>query len=96
MVQTILFAPLIGAIIAGFGHRVIGDKGAQYLTTALLFLAMLLSWIVFLTLGSETQHIEIMRWVDSGSLQTDWAVRLDRLTAIMLIVVTTVSALVHM
>jgi len=29
MVQTILFAPLIGAIIAGFGHRVIGDKGAQ-------------------------------------------------------------------
>ncbi len=96
MVQTILFAPLIGAIIAGFGHRVIGDKGAQYLTTALLFLAMLLSWIVFLTLGNETQHIEIMRWVNSGSLQTDWGVRLDRLTATMLIVVNTVSALVHL
>ena len=49
MVTIILFAPLIGAIIAGFGHRIIGDKGAQVLTTGLLFLAALLSWIVFLT-----------------------------------------------
>jgi NADH-quinone oxidoreductase subunit L len=46
MEQIILFAPLVGAIIAGFGWRVIGDKGAQVLTTALLFLACLLSWIV--------------------------------------------------
>jgi NADH-quinone oxidoreductase subunit L len=100
MVQTILFAPLIGAIIAGFGHRVIGDKGAQWLTTGLLFLSALLSWIVFLWLPAfapeGTAHIQILRWVDSGSLQTDWAIRLDRLTAIMLIVVTTISALVHL
>ncbi|GKY87812.1 NADH-quinone oxidoreductase subunit L [Sinisalibacter aestuarii] len=96
MVQIILFAPLIGAIIAGFGHRVIGDKGAQWLTTGLLFLSALLSWIVFLWLPEGTQHIQILRWIDSGSLQTDWAIRLDRLTAIMLVVVTTVSALVHL
>jgi NADH-quinone oxidoreductase subunit L len=96
MVQIILFAPLIGALIAGFGHRVIGDKGAQYLTTALLFLAMLLSWIVFLWLPEGTQHIQIMRWIDSGTFQTDWSIRLDRLTAIMLVVITTISALVHL
>ncbi|UWQ13317.1 NADH-quinone oxidoreductase subunit L [Aliiroseovarius sp. M344] len=96
MVQIILFAPLIGALIAGFGHRVIGDKGAQVLTTALLFLAALLSWVTFLGLGAETQHIHLMNWVQSGTLSVDWSIRLDRLTAIMLIVVTTVSSLVHL
>ncbi len=96
MVQIILFAPLIGALIAGFGHRVIGDKGAQVLTTALLFLSALLSWATFLSLGSETQHIHLMDWVQSGTLSVDWSIRLDRLTAIMLIVVTTVSSLVHL
>jgi NADH-quinone oxidoreductase subunit L len=94
--QIILFAPLIGALIAGFGHRIIGDKGAQVVSTALLFLSALLSWVVFLTLPEGTQHIQVMRWVESGTLATDWAIRLDRLTAIMLIVVTTVSSLVHL
>ena len=96
MVSIILFAPLLGAIIAGFGHRAIGDKGAQVLTTALLFLAALLSWITFLWLPEGTQHIELLKWIESGSLSADWAIRLDRLTAIMLVVVTTISALVHL
>ncbi|WP_371169105.1 NADH-quinone oxidoreductase subunit L [Aliiroseovarius sp. 2305UL8-7] len=96
MVQFILFAPLIGALIAGFGHRIIGDKGAQLLTTVLLFAAAFLSWIVFFTLGTETQFIHILDWVQSGSLSVDWSIRLDRLTSIMLVVVTTVSSLVHM
>ncbi len=96
MHTIILFAPLIGAIVAGFGHRMIGDKAAQYVTTGLLFLAMLLSWITFIWLPEGTQHIQILRWIDSGSLQADWAIRLDRLTSIMLIVVTTISALVHL
>ncbi|MZR13979.1 NADH-quinone oxidoreductase subunit L [Maritimibacter sp. DP07] len=97
MTTIILFAPLIGAIIAGFGHRIIGDKGAQVVTTALLFLAAVLSWIVFLTHDpAQTQHVQIMRWVESGTLSTDWSIRLDRLTSIMLIVVTTVSSLVHL
>jgi NADH-quinone oxidoreductase subunit L len=96
MLQTILFAPLIGALIAGFGWRVISIRGAQWVTTGLLFLACLLSWITFLTHGSETQNIEILRWIESGSLSTSWGIRLDRLTSIMLIVITTVSALVHL
>ncbi|MDG1130917.1 MAG: NADH-quinone oxidoreductase subunit L [Paracoccaceae bacterium] len=96
MATIILFAPLIGALIAGFGWRIIGETAAMWVTTGLLFLAAILSWIVFLTFDGVTTQIEILRWVESGSLSTDWAIRLDRLTAIMLIVITTVSALVHL
>ena len=96
MLQTILFAPLIGALIAGFGWRIIGEKGAQVLTTGLLFLSAILSWVVFIGFDGETQHIQILRFIESGTLSTDWGIRLDRLTAIMLIVVTTVSSLVHL
>ncbi|NOD48422.1 MULTISPECIES: NADH-quinone oxidoreductase subunit L [unclassified Ruegeria] len=96
METTILFAPLVGALICGFGWKFIGEKAAMWTSTGLLFLACLLSWIVFFTFDGVTQQIEIMRWIESGSLSTSWAIRLDRLTAIMLIVVTTVSALVHL
>ncbi len=96
MPAIILFAPLIGAIICGFGHRVIGEKPAQWTATGLLFLAAFLSWIVFLGFDGEMSRIQILRWIESGSLSTDWAIRLDRLTAIMLIVITTVSSLVHL
>ncbi|WP_282119190.1 NADH-quinone oxidoreductase subunit L [Ruegeria atlantica] len=96
METTILFAPLVGALICGFGWKFIGEKAAMWTATGLLFLACLLSWIVFFSFDGVTQQIEIMRWIESGSLSTSWAVRLDRLTAIMLIVVTTVSALVHL
>ena len=96
MEQIILFAPLVGAIIAGFGHRIIGDAGAQWVTTGLLFLAAALSWIVFLGFDGTTQQIHILNWIQSGTLDTTWSIRLDRLTATMLVVVTTVSALVHL
>ncbi|KAA0914757.1 NADH-quinone oxidoreductase subunit L [Aquicoccus porphyridii] len=96
MEQIILFAPLVAAIIAGFGWRIIGDQAAQWLTTGILFLICLLSWIVFFGHDGTTQHIEVMRWIQSGTLDTSWGIRMDRLTAIMLIVVTTVSALVHL
>src|SRR6056297_2480473 len=96
MELTILFAPLIGAIIAGFGWRIIGDMGAQWVATGLLFLSCLLSWIVFLGHDGETHIVHILDWIQSGSLDTAWSIRLDRLTAIMLIVITTVSALVHL
>ena len=96
METIILFAPLVGAILAGFGWRIIGEKGAMWLTTGLLFLACLLSWIVFLAHDGVTEKVQILRWIESGTLSTDWSIRLDRLTAIMLIVVTTVSALVHL
>jgi NADH-quinone oxidoreductase subunit L len=96
MVQFILLAPLVAAIIAGFGWRIIGEKAAMVLTTGVLFAAAILSWTVFLTFDGVTQHIHLLDWIRSGNLDTEWSIRLDRLTAIMLIVVTTVSALVHL
>jgi NADH-quinone oxidoreductase subunit L len=96
MSTIILFAPLIGALVCGFGWRLIGEFAGQVIATGLLFLAAFLSWIVFLTFDGETQQIVLFRWLDVGSFGAEWAIRLDRLTAIMLVVVTTVSALVHL
>ena len=94
--EIILLAPLVGAIICGFLWKQIGERNGLIVSTGLLFLAAFLSWIIFLTFDGTTQHITIMRWVQSGSLDTAWAIRLDRLTTIMLVVVTTVSSLVHL
>jgi NADH-quinone oxidoreductase subunit L len=96
MATIILFAPLIGAIICGFGWRLIGEKAGQVIATALVFLAAALSWQIFLTFDGETEKIVIMRWIESGTMGSEWAIRLDRLTAIMLVVVNSVSALVHL
>ena len=96
MELTILFAPLVGALISGFGHRFIGERAAIIAATALLFLAALLSWVMFLTFDGQTLQIPIFRWIESGSLSADWAIRVDRLTVIMLVVVNTVSSLVHL
>jgi NADH-quinone oxidoreductase subunit L len=96
MESIILFAPLVGAIIGGFGWRVFGETAAQYLTTGLLFLAAFLSWVMFLGFDGEGYTVSLMRWISSGELSTDWAIRIDRLTTIMLIVITTVSSLVHL
>ena len=96
MVSIILLAPLFGAIVCGFGHKRLGEKAATYFATGVLFFVCLLSWIVFLTFDGVTRSEPLFRWIVSGTLASDWGVRVDRLTAIMLIVVTTVSALVHM
>ncbi|MFN3938574.1 MAG: NADH-quinone oxidoreductase subunit L [Gemmobacter sp.] len=96
METVILLAPLVGALICGFGWRLIGERNGMIITTALVFLAAALSWVIFLSHDGETRQIVLMRWIESGSLGTDWSIRLDRLTAIMLVVVNTVSALVHL
>ena len=94
--KVILFAPLIGALIGGFGWRYIGETAAQYVTTGLLFLSALLSWIVFLQGVDLDEAVHILDFIQSGSLDTAWSIRVDRLTTTMLIVITTVSALVHL
>ncbi|MAC78936.1 MAG: NADH-quinone oxidoreductase subunit L [Rhodobacteraceae bacterium] len=96
METILLFAPLVGAIVCGFGWTLIGEKAAQWTATGLLFLSAFLSWIVFFTFDGVTEQITIMRWIESGTLSADWMIRMDRLTAIMLIVITTVSSLVHL
>ncbi len=96
MASIVLFAPLIGALICGFGWKIIGETAAMWVATGLLFVSAFFSWIIFLTFDSTLQQTEIMTWIQSGALDTSWAIRLDRMTAIMLIVVTTVSSLVHL
>ncbi|WP_434612480.1 NADH-quinone oxidoreductase subunit L [Tabrizicola sp. M-4] len=96
MATIILLAPLVGALICGFGWRFIGEKAGQIIATALIFLAAILSWVIFLTFDGETYRVVLLRWIESGSLGSEWAIRIDRLTAIMLVVVNSVSALVHL
>ena len=96
MATIILFAPLLGAIICGFFWPLIGERNAQIITTALVFLGAILSWLLFLGPTGETVTTVILPWIESGSLAVEWAIRLDRLTMIMLVVVNSVSALVHL
>ena len=96
MATIILLAPLVGALICGFGWRIIGERAGQIIATALVFLAALLSWIIFLGFDGETYRVVLLRWIESGTLGSEWSIRIDRLTAIMLVVVNSVSALVHL
>ncbi len=96
MELIILFSPLLGTIVCGFFWRSIGESRAIYLTIALLFLSCFLSWIVFLSHDAHVEKITLFRWINSGDLSANWSIRLDRLTSIMLVVVTSVSALVHL
>ncbi|NCW67805.1 MAG: NADH-quinone oxidoreductase subunit L, partial [Marivivens sp.] len=96
MEKFILLAPFVGSLIAGFGWRFIGEKGAQWLTTGILFLCAALSWVLFLNFDGQAYTIHLLDWINSGTLSTNWAIRIDRLTVIMLIVVNTVSSLVHL
>ncbi len=94
----IVFLPLLGALIAGFFGRVLGERPSEVLTTGLLLLAAALSWWVFVQvgLGHAVFKVPVMRWITSGDLDVAWTLRVDTLTAVMLVVVTTVSSLVHL
>ena len=98
-IHIIVFLPLLAALIAGLGQRFIGAVAAKTITTAGLFTACLLSWPIFIGFltGGEKAYVEpVMTWVQSGALAFDWELRVDALTAVMLVVITTVSALVHL
>ncbi|MFV0645452.1 MAG: NADH-quinone oxidoreductase subunit L [Sphingomonadaceae bacterium] len=98
-ILLITFLPLLAAIIAGFGNRALGNFVSKLVTTGALFVSCALSWPVFISFlngsGQETV-VPVLQWVQSGALTFDWALRVDTLTAIMLVVVTSVSALVHL
>jgi NADH-quinone oxidoreductase subunit L len=98
MYQAIVFLPLLGAIFSGFFGRFAGPRACEVVTTTLLFISALLSWIAFYQVAIEGQdvRIELIGWIHSGSLKTYWALHIDTLTVVMLVVVTTVSSLVHL
>jgi len=99
LVTVILYGPLIGAIIAGLFGRRIGDKASMAVTTGFLMLSAVLSWVVFSRWtwgGLEPFTITYAPFIHVGNFVSNWAFRLDGLSAVMLVVVTTVSSLVHL
>ncbi|MCD2181484.1 NADH-quinone oxidoreductase subunit L [Rhizobium sp. TRM96647] len=98
IIKAIVFLPLIGFLIAGLGGNAIGAKASEYVTTGFMIIACALSWLVFfnVALGHEEMiKVSLMRWIQSGSFDAEWAFRVDTLTAVMFVVVNTVSTLVH-
>ncbi|WP_340054641.1 proton-conducting transporter transmembrane domain-containing protein, partial [Pseudomonas sp. JAI120] len=75
-----------------------GSRGAELITTALLFVSAALSWMTLVDVGfmHHDYRIQLLPWIFSGDLQVWWTLRVDTLTAVMLVVVTTVSSLVHL
>ncbi|MBN9469934.1 MAG: NADH-quinone oxidoreductase subunit L [Bosea sp.] len=98
MYHAIVFLPLIGFLIAGLFGRLIGARASEIVTTALLLVAALLSWVALFQVGfgSGTTRIQVATWLASADLRVDWAFRIDTLTVVMLVVVNTVSSLVHL
>jgi NADH-quinone oxidoreductase subunit L len=97
--QAIVFLPLAGALIAGLLGRLIGARPSEVITTTLVGVGAVLSWIAFwqVGFGGETvPRLPVLRWVASGELDVSWALRIDTLTVVMLVVVNTVSFLVHL
>jgi len=95
----IVFLPLLAALVAGLGNRQLGNVPAKAITTGALFISCALSWpifIGFLSGSAEAHVVPVLQWVQSGTLSFDWALRVDTLTAIMLVVITSVAALVHL
>jgi len=98
MIQAIVFFPLLGFLIAGLLGRVIGARASEIATTGLMMAAAVFSWVTFVDVGyggGGKVHL-IASWIRSGSFEVDWALRVDTLTAVMLVVVNSVSALVHL
>ena len=88
---------MVGAIVAGLFGRRIGDVASMGVTTGLLFLSCALGWLTFFNTVYGAWHFtqEIAPFIDVGAFKSAWSVRIDSLSAVMLVVVTTVSALVH-
>jgi len=94
----IVFLPLAAAILAGFSNKSFGSAFPKAVTTGALFIACLLSWPVFIHYlgGGEKTVTPVLNFIQSGTMHVSWSLRVDALTAVMLVVVTSVSALVHL
>ena len=94
-----VFAPLLGAAIVGFFGRRLGDLVSQSVTTGLLFFSCAVAWTVFSAHtwgGLEAFTLELFPFINVGDFQSAWSIRIDALSAVMLVVVTSVSSLVHL
>jgi NADH-quinone oxidoreductase subunit L len=99
LLTLLLFGPLFSAAVAGLFGRRIGDTASMAITTGFLFLSCALGWYTFSQVtwgGLEAHSYTIAPFIEVGDFKSAWSIRLDTLSAVMLVVVTTVSALVHL
>jgi NADH-quinone oxidoreductase subunit L len=98
MYSAIVFLPLLGFLIAGLFGRFIGARASEIVTTGLLFVSAGLSCFAFydVALLGHSGILPLAEWIHSGDFAADWTIRVDTLTAVMLVVVTGVSSLVHL
>ena len=93
-----VFLPAVGALVAGLGGPLVGARGAQRITSGILIFTALCATLVFVnTLGAhgKTETFRLFTWFASGDFQFGWDIRVDMLSSIMFVVVTYVSAVVH-
>jgi NADH-quinone oxidoreductase subunit L len=97
MAALIVFLPLLAAAIAGFFGRVIGDRGAQVVTCGALALSAVFGILVFRDImGQSAPQVQTLAtWISAGGVDVAWSLRLDTLSGVMILVVTIVSAMVH-
>ena len=97
MYALAIFLPLVGAILAGFGGRWLGDRGAQIVTCGCMLISAAIGCVILaeVGLGGNPQTVELFSWINSGSFEVNWSLRFDTLTAVMVFVVTVVSSMVH-
>ena len=94
---SIIALPLVASIISGFFGKFIGDRNSEIITSLLVTISAILSGVVLyeVIINQYQDNILIATWISSGSLNVNWSMQIDSLSAIMLIVVTSVSSLVH-
>ena len=93
----IIALPLLASIISGFFGKFIGDRNSEILTSSLVTISAVLSIVIFyeVIFNQYEDNIILATWIDSGSLNVNWSMKIDSLSTVMLVVVTSVSSLVH-
>ena len=93
----IVFLPLIGSIISGFLGRILGLRLSHFISCSLILTSSVLSaYLFYMALnGYQTSNQFLFDWINSGAIDASWSLKFDTLTSVMLVVVTSVSALVH-
>jgi NADH-quinone oxidoreductase subunit L len=93
----VVFLPLLAAAIAGFFGRAIGDRGSQIITCGALCLSAVFGILLFREIMAQSSpHIQTLAtWIAAGGVDVSWSLRLDTLSGVMILVVTIVSAMVH-
>ena len=97
MEYMVVFAPLVGALFAGLFGKQVGDKGAQFMTCALMLVAAYAAvrLMIDVNFNAMPRVITVLPWISSGEINLSWALRFDQLSAVMAVVITVVSACVH-